>query len=70
MKKYLQSTWMRILSCVLCALSALSFVVCAIGFYLGVQFTDTTDAYEIGCHFQEAYNGEAGILLLPEALQD
>lgn len=48
MKKYLQSTWMRILSCVLCALSALSFVVCAIGFYLGVQFTDTTDAYEIG----------------------
>lgn len=50
MKKYLQSTWMRILSCVLCAFSVVSVIVCGAGLYLCVQNMDMQALYERGCN--------------------
>lgn len=48
MKKYLQSTWMRVLSCIICALSVVALAVCGFVFYLSVYYTDMTEAYRMG----------------------
>ena len=48
MKKYLQSTWMRILSCILCAISVVALAVCGFVFYLSMYHTDMTEAYKMG----------------------
>ncbi len=48
MKKYLQSTWMRVLSCILCALSVVALAGCGFVFYLSMYCTDMTEAYKMG----------------------
>ena len=48
MKKHLKSIWMRILSCVLCAVSVVSLIVSGLGLYISVQNRDMTELYARG----------------------
>ena len=48
MKKYLQSGWMRILSCILCALSIVSLGIGVLGFIFVTEFRDKDGIYESG----------------------
>lgn len=48
MKEYLQSGWMRVLSCIICAISVVCMVIGILGFAAVTEFGDADELYEIG----------------------
>lgn len=48
MKKYLQNGWIRVLSCIICAISIVSLAVGILGFVFVTEFRDSEGIYESG----------------------
>lgn len=48
MKKYLQSAWMRVVSCIICAISIVSLVIGVLGFIFVTEYRDMDGVYETG----------------------
>ena len=47
-KKYLQNGWVRVLSCIICAISIVSLAVGILGFVFVTEFRDSEGIYESG----------------------
>ena len=48
MRKYLQSSWMRVVSCIICSISIVSLLIGILGFIFVTQYRDTNGIYESG----------------------